>query len=105
MGLGEGEVPNKSAWTHGQLDITTAGIAEQLPDVTVPDGFYVTIIAKPGNTGTIYLGKTKADCEDTSSRFDGLAAGLAHALRVTNVNLVWVDASVSGEGVSWSVEQ
>lgn len=105
MSLSQGEVPNKSAWTHGQVDVAAAGTAEQLPDVTIPDGFYISIIAKPGNTDTIYLGKSKADAESATDRFDGLAAGLAHALRVTNANLVWVDAAEDGEGISWSVEQ
>lgn len=178
MGLSTGEVPNKSAWIHGQVDVADAGVAQPLvkesltgtltftaasdqvtgvstlftselaagdfisldadelwveiesiesntaltltavyagaggagagstvASVTIPDSFYVTIVAKPGNTGTIYLGKTKADCESATGRFDGLAAGLAHALRINNANLVWVDASVNGEGVSWSVEQ
>lgn len=100
-------IGNKSAWIHGQQDVASAGTAEQLSttSVPVPDGCQVTILAKPGNTGTIYAGKSKADCEDTAKRVDGLAAGLAMSLEVTDVNLAWVDAAVSGEGVSWFVEQ
>ena len=96
----------KGAWSTGQLDVTAAGTAEQLSStsIPVPLGCQLTIIAKPGNTGTIYLGNSKANCESSSTRFDGLAAGLAVSLKVNDVNLVWVDASVNGEGVSYCIE-
>ncbi|GAI87997.1 unnamed protein product, partial [marine sediment metagenome] len=82
---------------------------EQLDDWPIPDGFKLTVIARPENTGYIYLGKNKGECANNKRRFDGLGAGLAHSLRVQNVNAVWVDSSVQGttaapEGVSWSVE-
>ncbi len=93
------------AWTHGQKNVTSAGTAEQLPDVTVPDGCQLTIIAKPGNAGTIYLGKSKADAESVTNRFDGLVAGLAASLKIDNANKVWVNASDDGDGVSYLVEQ
>lgn len=96
---------NKSSFVHGQKDVAAAGTAVQLPAYSVPDDCQLTVIAKPGNTGIIYLGNSKANAEDVSLRFDGLAAGLAHSLKVTNTDLVWVDAAVNGEGVSFSVEQ
>lgn len=95
---------NRSSFTHGQKDVAAAGTAEQLPSCSVPDDCQVTVIAKPGNTGIIYLGKSKEAAEGPD-RFDGLSAGLAHSMRITNANLVWVDASVGGEGVSYIVEQ
>lgn len=94
-----------ASWEHGQLDVTAAGTAEQLPDVVVPSGCQLTILAKPGNTGVIYLGNSKANCEDTAKRVDGLSAGLAVSLKVANANLVWVDAAVTAEGISYFVEQ
>lgn len=98
-------VETKPAWTHGQKNVTTAGTAVQLPSVSVPNGFQLTIIAKTGNTGYIYLGKSKALAESATDRFDGLSAGLAVSLKITNANLVWVNSSVNGEGVSYLVEQ
>ncbi len=97
-------IPNKAAWRHGQQDVTTAGTPVQLRDLPIPDGYPVTIVAKPGNNGTIYLGVTEAEITDTLKRFDGLSAGLAHSLRVTNLKEIWVDASDDGDGISWSVE-
>jgi len=98
-------VPNKATFTTNQKVVITAGKPEQLDDLAIPDGFAVTIIAKTGNTGYIYFGKTASDCANNRRRFDGLSAGLAVSLRIKNLSEVWVDASVSDEGVSWIVEQ
>jgi len=104
-------IPSKNTWQHGQRDVTAAGTPEPLagatsstPDLDIPDGYPVTVIAKPGNTGTIYLGKSLAECQNAKARFDGLSAGLAHSLKVKKLSEIWVDADVDGEGVSWSVE-
>ena len=97
-------IPNKKTWRHGQKTVATAGTPVQLPDLEIPDGYPVTVIAKTGNTGYIYLGKSEAECGNSVLRFDGLSAGLAHSLKIKNLKEIWVDASVDGEGVSWSVE-
>lgn len=96
---------NKMSFAHGQKDVSDAGAAEQLADQEVPDGCQLTIIAKPGNAGTIYLGSSKALAELSTMRFDGLDAGVAVSLKVTNANKVWVDASSDGDGVSYIVEK
>lgn len=96
---------NKPALATGQKDITAAGTAEQLDDVDIPDGYKVVLVAKPGNTGYVYLGNSEANAESATARLDRLEAGDSIALQVTNLNLVWADVSVSGEGVSWYVEQ
>ena len=103
-------VTNKPTFATGQKDVITAGEPEQLDDLPIADGFKLTVIAKTGNTGYIYLGKTKGDCANNKRRFDGLEAGVAVSLRVKNASAVWVDSSVQGtttapEGVSWIVEQ
>lgn len=96
-----------SIFKTNQKDITTAGIAERLTasNIKIPEGMQVTVIAKPGNTGVIYFGNSKENCEDTSKRFDGLSPGLAHSFVIGNVNEIWVDAAADGDGVSWYVEQ
>lgn len=95
---------NRAAITTGQKNVTTAGKPEQLDDVMVPNGCKLTIIAKTGNSGYIYLG-TKATAGLSNKRFDGLSAGLAVSLKVKNANVIWIDSSVSGEGVAYMVEQ
>lgn len=98
-------VTNKPTFVTGQKDVATAGEPEQLDDLPIADGFKLTVIARTGNTGYIYLGKNKGDCANNKRRFDGLEAGVAVSLRVRNASAVWVDASVDDEGVSWIVEQ
>jgi len=96
---------NKSSFATGQKDVTSAGIAEQLPDVSIPDGFKAIVVAKPGNTGYIYLGNSKANAESATVRFDRLEAGDSIAVQLTNLNLCWIDSSQDGEGISYYVEQ
>ncbi|GAI57052.1 unnamed protein product, partial [marine sediment metagenome] len=98
-------VSNKPAFKTGQKNVTSSGTAEQLPDVGIPDGFKAIVQAKPGNTDYIYLGNSKANAEDTSTRFDKLGPGDGVELQITNLNLVWIDADTGGEGISYFVEQ
>jgi hypothetical protein len=95
---------SRSQFITGQKNVTTAGTPEQLPSVSVPDGFKVIIMAKPGNTGDIYLGNS-ATILSASQRFDKLEAGDSVPLQVTNTNLIWIDSSVNGEGICYIVEQ
>jgi len=76
-------------------NVTTAGTRVQLPNFPCRE---VTIIAKRTNTGYIYVGGN-----DVSSTVYGaeLAANDSITIAVNNTNLIWIDASVSGEGVSY----
>ena len=94
---------NRTSFVTGQKDVTTAGTAEQLPDVEIPNGFAVVIKAKSTNTGRIYIGNSKANAEDHSVAFS-LGANEWVELKITNLNLVWIDADVDGEGVEYIVE-
>jgi len=76
-------------------NVTTAGTRVQLPNFPCRE---VTIIAKRTNTGYIFVGGS-----DVSSTVYGaeLAANDSITIAVNNTNLIWIDASVSGEGVSY----
>ncbi len=100
-----GVLANKPALMTGQKNVTTAGTAEQLPDVVIPDGFKVVLAAKPANTGYIYLGNSKVSAEDSSSYFDRLEAGDSITLQITTLKIVWINSSVSAEGITYIVEQ
>lgn len=75
--------------------VTTAGSRVQLPNVPCRE---VTIVAMRANTGYIYAGKNTV-----SSTVYGveLSAKDSFTFPVSNANEVWIDASVSGEGVSY----
>lgn len=78
-------------------NVTTAGTRVQLDNIPCKE---VTIIAKKSNTGKIYVGGN-----DVSSTVYGveLSAGDRITLKISNSNLAYIDASVSGEGVSYIV--
>ena len=75
--------------------VTTAGVRVQLPNIPCQ---MVTIIAKRTNIGYIYAGdNTVSDTIfgvelDSKEGFD---------FQVSNANLIWINASVSGEGISY----
>ena len=84
----------------GQKAVTAAGTAETL---VASDTLYqgpVMIKALPANTGVMYVGQVTGDV--SSSNGMPLSAGDALIMfDVGNLKNIWVDASVSGEGVAW----
>ena len=191
-----GTQQNRSAWAHDHITVTTAGTPVQGPNVPIPDGFAVSLIYHPNNTGNIGIGKSSpaallnkaisgevigsgdgsttsfsgtlvhppvvagsitihytisstaytatddgagnisgTDCSGTINYSTGAwsltfttapdsgtnitadytvdapgaviltATGQSFAERVTNLNLLWFDVSVSGEKIIYAVEQ
>ena len=87
-----------------QKKVTTAGTAEQLPPLDIPFDHEVTIKALAANTGTIYVGGSKLEAEDHTKSFP-LATSDAIEYKIRNLSKLWLDATVSGEGIIWTVEQ
>ena len=75
--------------------VNTAGVKVQLPDITC---HMVTIIAKRTNNGFIYVGGS--DVSDTVYGVE-LGAKDSFDFQVSNANLIWINASISGEGISY----
>lgn len=86
----------------GQKNVTAAGTGEQLPDLKVGEDQYLVIKAKRTNTGLIKIGETKAIAEGTANFT--LEANEVVRLRIDNASKVWIDASMSGEGVELILE-
>lgn len=77
------------------LDVTTAGIRVQLPNIPCRE---VTVIAKRTDIGYIYAG----DSLVSSIRYGAeLTAKESFTFAVANANQVWIDSSVNGEGISY----
>lgn len=93
---------NRTSFTTGKKTVTAAGTAEQLPDMAAPEGFEVTVTAKHGNLGRIYIGGTKAEAE---ARTTSLGRDDVFHEYLTNLNKVWIDADNSGEGIDYEVPQ
>jgi len=77
------------------VNVTTAGSRVQLPNIPCN---VVTITAKRENTGYIYIGGS-----DVSSTVygDDLASKESFTLQIANLNQLYIDSSVSGEGISY----
>lgn len=80
---------------NGNKNVTTAGTRVTLASSQAVKS--ITIKAKIANTGTIYVGDTSV----SSSNGFALAAGETLSLDLANLNTVNLDASVSGEGVTY----
>lgn len=68
----------------------------------VPDGVSIVVKARSGNTGTITLGPTSARALNTNTGYDAfysLTASNTVMLDVKNLDEVWMDSTVSGDGV------
>lgn len=73
--------------------VTTAGTRVQLATNTCKS---LTIKAKSTNTGLIYVGNVAV----ASTNGFQLLAGESVSLDISNTNLVYIDSSVNGEGIS-----
>lgn len=81
---------------HGQRAVTTAGTEVALTTSKVlKDG--ITVKAFTTNTGLIFVGLNPV----TSSTGFQLSAGQSIYLKINNPSLIYVDAAVNGEGVSY----
>lgn len=93
---------NKDSFTTSSKTVTSHGTAEQLPSISIPDGYHLVIKADPDNTDNIFPGETKAKAE---LHHFTLQANESVELGVTNANAAWIDSDVDGEGVEIIVEQ
>ena len=97
---GTTSMANKTVIKHGQKTVAVAGTREQMPAQAIPDGYSVLIRALNGNGGLIYVGDVTVD----SSNGQELAKDAVLTLKIDNLNRLYLDSSVNGEGVSWIVE-
>jgi len=65
----------------------------------IPEGISVIIKAKYANTGTICVGYSSATALNTGTGYFNLRKNESVALQVTKLSQIWLDATVSGEGV------
>ncbi|OAB31751.1 hypothetical protein PMSD_18370 [Paenibacillus macquariensis subsp. defensor] len=80
---------------HGLLNVATAGTAVQLPNIPCRE---VTIIAKDTNTGDIFAGGVGVLSTSYGAK---LKADGSTDFNVNNANLIFINSSVSGEGISF----
>lgn len=85
----------------GQVTVTTAGTAQQLPDNIATDGgrrFYIK--ASPDNVGNVYIGNDGSDDVDNTTGFC-MEPGFGIALMVPSMSYYWLDADNDGDSICW----
>jgi len=85
----------------GQQNVATAGTPVQLPNFKIGEDCCLVVKAKKTNTGIIGVGYSSATALLTNADYFSLEAGEAVRLKVDTPVKVWIDASVSGEGVEF----
>lgn len=85
-------------------DLTTetagaAGTVKIVASKTVPDGVGVTVKAMYANTGTIRIADSSAKALNTTTGGFGLRNNESVGIQVNNIDQVWLDSTISAEGV------
>jgi hypothetical protein len=88
--------PYKEAFNF-QKDVTAAGTPENLSAQSIPCAA-VRIKAKRANTGYIYIGFDDQG-QLSSSNGTEYEAKDSEVIPIDDVNKIWIDSSVNGEGV------
>ena len=89
---------SQAFWT-GQKTITTAGTPEALPDKAINPGVIAVVKAKVSNTSSIAVGTSSVSAVFTSTQSFRMIQGESFKFRIDNLSRIWVDATVSGDGV------
>ena len=87
----------------GRKTITAAGTREQLSSSSIPVK-KVVIQALQTNTGMISVGGSTVVAASGVERGYIIAPFNSITITVTNLNLIYLDSTVSGEGVSYTYE-
>ena len=84
---------------HGVKTVTVAGTDEALAGSTAAK--WVMIQAQTDNTGSIAVGASGVDATVATGNGILLAAGASMTLAVDNLADIYIDATVSGDGVRY----
>ena len=90
-------IDNPTTLSNGQKTVTTSGTAEALVGSSTLTESAVTVKALNGNTGIVYVGDSSVD----SNNGYELSAGERISFEIDDLQKVYLDVSVNGEGVSW----
>jgi len=92
---------NTNTLTILVLGVSSAGTAEQVASHIIPDGLPVTITARPTNTGTMYVGNSKANAEGTAR--EEFAFGRSATYRVDDTDRFWIDADNTSDRLEFRI--
>jgi len=86
--------------TDGRKTVTAAGTAVPLTATSTPAN-EVAITALSTNTGVVVVGGSTVKAKAEERRGQPLSAGQTVSLDIRDLSSVYIDSTVSGEGVSW----
>lgn len=86
---------------NGRKTVTTAGTAEQLSGSSVPC-YWVIITAETDNTGIVVIGGSGVIAAQATRQGVPLYAGDSVTLFVPDLNTIYLDTTVSGDGVTFA---
>ena len=89
---------NTAVAISGQKTVTTAGTAVQGANVPLDNGVFIAGLSS--NTGKVYVGNDGEDDVSATTGYE-LGAGESVLIHVANLNELWFDAAVNGEGICW----
>lgn len=84
---------------NGRKTVTTGGTAEQLSTGQACNSVIIT--AETDNTGIIVVGSSTVVASLSTRQGTPLNAGESLVLTITNLNLVYLDTTVNGDGVTF----
>lgn len=85
----------------GRAVVTTAGTRVQLPD---QECTRVHITAETDNTEVVVVGGSTVVASLSTRRGTPLYATDDFTIYVANLNQIWIDSTVNGEGITYSYE-
>jgi len=91
-----------STITSGRKTITTAGTRETLVASSTPSK-QVLITAFLGNTGVVVVGGSTVVAAPATRNGTPLEAGDSCIIEIDNAQKIYLDVTVSGEGVTWNI--
>ncbi|MCG7217357.1 hypothetical protein [Paenibacillus mucilaginosus] len=94
-GASDVNLKGSSAIKDGVISVSAPGVRVQLPNIPCRE---ITVIARKNNTGTIYVGSETVSASSFAAELDKKDA---ITLPVSNASMLWIDASVAGEGISY----
>jgi hypothetical protein len=99
-----GILTNADSFIAFRVQCQVAGVAYQLPDYPIPDGFQLALKGWPGNANLIYIGPTEASAVSINQIFP-LLPNEPLNLQVSNASAVWFSGLNAGDWVVCVVEQ
>ena len=97
---------NLSGFTSGRTTVTSGTPAQLSATSTpIPPGVKLLVKAMSANTGTIHVGNSSANANNATSTVSfRLLQNQSLELEVANLTAVWIDSTVSTEGVEYLFE-